>query len=33
MTTQQEVLDFWFPSGAGDDLDTHRNYWTWRMRA
>ena len=32
MTTQQEVLDFWFPSGAGDNLDTHRNYWTWRMR-
>lgn len=28
----QQVLDFWFPEGAGTDLETHRQYWVWRMR-
>ncbi len=32
MTEQSDVLEFWFPADAGDDLATHREYWTWRMR-
>ena len=27
----REVLAFWFPAGAGDDLPAHREYWVWRM--
>jgi uncharacterized protein (DUF924 family) len=26
------VLEFWFPAGAGDDLERHRSFWEWRMR-
>jgi uncharacterized protein (DUF924 family) len=26
------VLGFWFPAGAGSDLETHRRFWEWRMR-
>ena len=27
------VLDFWFPQDGHDaDFETHRAYWTWRMR-
>lgn len=26
------MLDFWFPAGAGKDLETQTEYWTWRMR-
>lgn len=32
MNERDAVLDFWFPAGAGKDLETHREYWTWRMR-
>lgn len=30
----QEILEFWFPEGNNlqIDLDTHRDYWLWRMR-
>lgn len=30
----QEILAFWFPEGQSPhlDLDTHRDYWFWRMR-
>jgi uncharacterized protein (DUF924 family) len=28
----QDVLEFWFPSTAGRDLPTRREYWMWRMR-
>jgi len=29
-----EILDFWFPEGAGLDIDAaaHRDHWMWRMR-
>jgi len=26
-----DVLDFWFPAGAGDTLAGHREFWVWRM--
>lgn len=32
MSEQQAVLDFWFPDGVDADLETHKNYWMWRMR-
>src|SRR5262245_34652675 len=32
MNDRDAVLDFWFPAGVGADLDTHRQYWEWRMR-
>jgi uncharacterized protein (DUF924 family) len=32
MCERDAVLDFWFPDGAGADLETHRAYWEWRMR-
>jgi len=30
----QEILDFWFPEGQTLqlDLETHKDYWFWRMR-
>ena len=30
----QEILEFWFPEGRclDIDLETHRDYWLWRMR-
>lgn len=31
-TSSSDVLDFWFPAGAGDTLAGHRAYWVWRMR-
>jgi uncharacterized protein (DUF924 family) len=27
-----EVLKFWFPDSAEDDLKTHSQHWSWRMR-
>jgi len=32
MTDLEEVLEFWFPADAAKDLETHREYWAWRMR-
>ena len=32
MEERDEVLDFWFPTGFGSDLATHREGWAWRMR-
>jgi len=32
MNDLEEVLEFWFPAGAAKDLETHREYWAWRMR-
>lgn len=32
MNERDAVLDLWFPSGAGRDLETHRQFWEWRMR-
>jgi uncharacterized protein (DUF924 family) len=32
MSELDAVLDFWFPAGAGADLEMHRHYWEWRMR-
>src|SRR5262245_34949302 len=32
MNDRDAVLDFWFPAGVGADLETHRQYWEWRMR-
>jgi uncharacterized protein (DUF924 family) len=32
MDERDAVLEFWFPDGFGDDLETHREQWTWRMR-
>jgi uncharacterized protein (DUF924 family) len=27
-----EVLKFWFPDSLDDDLTTHSQHWSWRMR-
>ena len=32
MRERDEVLEFWFPADASKDLETHRDYWEWRMR-
>jgi uncharacterized protein (DUF924 family) len=32
MDERDAVLDFWVPAGFGDDPDTHREQWVWRMR-
>ena len=32
MNERDAVLEFWFPSGAGGDLETHRDDWAWWMR-
>ncbi len=32
MTEQADVLDFWFPEGVDTDVETHKQYWMWRMR-
>jgi uncharacterized protein (DUF924 family) len=31
MEAMREVLSFWFPDGAGESLEIHKDYWTWRM--
>lgn len=28
----EEVLGFWFPDRAEEDLETHGRHWAWRMR-
>jgi uncharacterized protein (DUF924 family) len=32
MEERDAVLEFWFPANEGKDLESHRDYWTWRMR-
>ena len=32
MNERDAVLEFWFPADAGKDIETHREYWAWRMR-
>ena len=32
MNQIEDVLGFWFPANAGEDFETHKEYWMWRMR-
>ena len=32
MEEQEAIWNFWFPEDAGDTLEGHQEYWTWRMR-